>query len=243
MVTLLHKYPAAVAWVSGHSHVNSVEAYKDPAGNGGFWSIRTAALADWPKQNRLVEIFDNKDGNLSIFGTLIDQASPVPAPAAGTPRRRYDARPARFARTHHRLQRQPERWRALRRRGLWRRHGHRPQRRAPDQGSAQAEVGPADRRPKISKVKITPKKKKLKAGKKTKLTVAVTNSGNAAKKNAKLYVKSSNKRVKVRKKINIKSIGRRQDREGQDHGQGEGQGQGQGEDHRQRLRQEGHGQP
>ena len=96
MVALLHKYPAAVAWVSGHSHVNSVEAYKDPAGDSGFWSIRTAALADWPKQNRLVEIFDNKDGNLSIFGTLIDQASPVPAPADWHPRRRDDSGPARF---------------------------------------------------------------------------------------------------------------------------------------------------
>ena len=61
---------------------------------------------------------------------------------------------------------------------------------------------------KISKVKITPKKKTLKAGKKTKLTVSVTNSGTAAKMNAVLNVKSSNKRVKLaKKKIKIKSIG------------------------------------
>ena len=55
-------------------------------------------------------------------------------------------------------------------------------------------------------MRISPKKKKLKAGKKTKLTVSVTNTGETAKKNAKLFVKSSNKRVKVRKKIVIKSI-------------------------------------
>ncbi|MBK8293872.1 MAG: hypothetical protein IPK93_03505 [Solirubrobacterales bacterium] len=72
-----------VAWVAGHSHVNDIEPFKNPNGEGGFWSIRTAALADWPKQNRLIQMFDNKDGNLSIFGTLIDQAAPVSSPAPG----------------------------------------------------------------------------------------------------------------------------------------------------------------
>ena len=91
----------------------------------------------------------------------------------------------------------------------------------------------------ISKVRVSPKKKKLKAGKKIKLTVSVTNSGNAAKKNAKLFVKSSNKRVKVRKKIFIKSIGARKTVKVKITVACEVKGEGQGEDHRQRLRQEG----
>jgi metallophosphoesterase (TIGR03767 family) len=82
MEALLAGYPHVIAWVAGHSHVNSIEAY--PNGPGGFWSIRVAAEADWPQQSRLLELFDNKDGTLSIFGTIIDHASSATAPAAGT---------------------------------------------------------------------------------------------------------------------------------------------------------------
>lgn len=84
LTTLLHAHPNVVAWVAGHSHQNTVDAYPNPSGTGGFWSIRVAAEADWPQQGRLLEIFDNDDGTLSIFGTIIDHASPAAAPAAGT---------------------------------------------------------------------------------------------------------------------------------------------------------------
>jgi 3',5'-cyclic AMP phosphodiesterase CpdA len=86
MVALLHRYPNVIAWVAGHSHVNDVTPYPDPSGNGhGFWSIRVAAEADWPQQARLLQIFDNHDGTLSIFGTIVDHASAATAPAPGTP--------------------------------------------------------------------------------------------------------------------------------------------------------------
>jgi Calcineurin-like phosphoesterase len=78
---LLHQYPNAIAWVAGHSHVNDVTPYPD-GGGGGFWMIRTAAEADWPQQSRLIEIFDNHDGTLSIFGTVLDHASNATAPTA-----------------------------------------------------------------------------------------------------------------------------------------------------------------
>jgi len=68
-----------VAWVAGHSHQNTIDAYPNPGGEGGFWSIRVAAEADWPMQSRLLEIFDNKDGTLSIIGTLLDLAAPAAA--------------------------------------------------------------------------------------------------------------------------------------------------------------------
>ena len=81
--TLVHEYPNVIAWVAGHSHVNSIEPYPSPSAEGGFWSIRVAAEADWPQQSRILEIFDNEDGTLSIFGTIVDHASPATAPASG----------------------------------------------------------------------------------------------------------------------------------------------------------------
>jgi metallophosphoesterase (TIGR03767 family) len=85
MVALLHEYPNAIAWVAGHSHDNVVNAFPDPGGQGGFWSIRVAAEADWPQQSRLLEVFDNHDGTLSIFGTILDHVGQAVAPAPGTP--------------------------------------------------------------------------------------------------------------------------------------------------------------
>lgn len=79
---LLLEHPHAIAWIAGHSHVNSIEAHARPGG-GGFWSIRVAAEADWPQQTRLLEFFDNRDGTLSIFGTIVDHASAATAPPPG----------------------------------------------------------------------------------------------------------------------------------------------------------------
>jgi metallophosphoesterase (TIGR03767 family) len=83
-VNLLHEFPNAIAWVAGHSHDNVVNAFPDPGGSGGFWSIRVAAEADWPQQSRLLEVFDNQDGTLSIFGTLLDHVGQSAAPPPGT---------------------------------------------------------------------------------------------------------------------------------------------------------------
>ncbi len=79
MTALLHRYPHVIAWVAGHSHVNRVEPYPDGKG-GGFWQVRVAAEADWPQQARLLQLFDNDDGTLSLFGTIIDHASNAAAP-------------------------------------------------------------------------------------------------------------------------------------------------------------------
>ncbi len=84
MEQLLYEFPNAIAWIAGHSHVNSVEPHPNPSGRGGFWSIRVAAEADWPQQGRLIEFFDNGDGTISIFGTIVDHASPAAAPAPGS---------------------------------------------------------------------------------------------------------------------------------------------------------------
>ena len=65
-----------IAWVNGHTHTNAVTPHKRPTG-GGFWEINTASHVDWPQHARVIEVLDNHDGTLSIFGTLIDHASPV----------------------------------------------------------------------------------------------------------------------------------------------------------------------
>ncbi len=75
---MLRRFPNVVLWVNGHSHVNRITPVPDPTGQtGGLWEVSTAAHVDWPEQARLVEIADNCDGTLSIFGTLIEHASPA----------------------------------------------------------------------------------------------------------------------------------------------------------------------
>ncbi len=69
--------------MTGHTHQNRVDLFRK--GKSGFWQINTASHADWPQQSRLVELMDNKDGTLSLFNTVLDQAGPIAAPAAGTP--------------------------------------------------------------------------------------------------------------------------------------------------------------
>jgi hypothetical protein len=44
---------------------------------GGFWEVNTAAHIDWPQQARVLEIVDNGDATLSVFGTMVDHAGPT----------------------------------------------------------------------------------------------------------------------------------------------------------------------
>jgi metallophosphoesterase (TIGR03767 family) len=77
---LLLRYPNVILWVNGHTHRNEVLPHARPAGSavaGGFWELNTAAHIDWPQQSRIVEVVDNSDGTLSIFGTIVDHAGPV----------------------------------------------------------------------------------------------------------------------------------------------------------------------
>lgn len=76
---LLLRYPNVVAWVNGHTHHNEVVPHPRPAAAaapGGFWEINTAAHVDWPQQSRIVEVVDNSNGTLSLFGTIFDHSAP-----------------------------------------------------------------------------------------------------------------------------------------------------------------------
>jgi metallophosphoesterase (TIGR03767 family) len=79
VANLLLQFPNVVLWVNGHTHRNTVRAHSRAAGaavGGGFWEVNTASHIDWPQQARVVELVDNGDGTLSIFGTIIDHAAP-----------------------------------------------------------------------------------------------------------------------------------------------------------------------
>jgi uncharacterized repeat protein (TIGR01451 family) len=80
---LLTRFPHVIAYVAGHTHENRVQPFTR-AGGGVWWGIETAATADWPVQHRALEVMDNLDGTLSIFGTVLDAASDAQAPAPGS---------------------------------------------------------------------------------------------------------------------------------------------------------------
>jgi metallophosphoesterase (TIGR03767 family) len=80
---LLSRRSNVIAYVAGHTHANRVSFYRGRGGRG-FWEINTASHIDWPEQSRTIEVMDNKDGTLSLFGTLLDSAAPAAAPAPGT---------------------------------------------------------------------------------------------------------------------------------------------------------------
>lgn len=85
MVKLFDANPNVVAYLAGHTHVNRIR----PCGSGctkkgNWWSVETTSSSDFPQQQRLVEVMDNKDGTLSVLGTPVDHAGGVglPGPTA-----------------------------------------------------------------------------------------------------------------------------------------------------------------
>ena len=77
---LLTRFPHVISYVAGHTHENRIQPFTR-AGGGVWWGIETSATADWPVQHRTIEVMDNLDGTLSIFGTVLDAASDSQAPA------------------------------------------------------------------------------------------------------------------------------------------------------------------
>jgi len=80
---LLLRFPNVVLWVNGHTHVNQVAPHRRADGAripGGFWEVNTASHIDFPQQARLVEMADNRDGTLSIFGTIVDSDAALVPP-------------------------------------------------------------------------------------------------------------------------------------------------------------------
>jgi Calcineurin-like phosphoesterase len=81
--SLFLRFPNVVLYVTGHVHHNRVFAHFRRG--SGFWQVTTASHMSYPQQTRLIELMDNADGTLSIFGTVLDTAAPIGVPAPGTP--------------------------------------------------------------------------------------------------------------------------------------------------------------
>ncbi len=81
-IAMLLKYPVVVGWLNGHTHLNQILAHSD--GERGFWEITTASCIDFPQQQQVVELVDNRDGTLSIFTTVLDHASPAVPGSSGS---------------------------------------------------------------------------------------------------------------------------------------------------------------
>lgn len=70
---LVASYENVVLWLVGHDHDTRIRAVVGPdAAHPGYWEIMTPSMADWPAQSRFIELVDNGNGTLSIFGTLVD---------------------------------------------------------------------------------------------------------------------------------------------------------------------------
>ena len=76
-VAMLLDHPNVIAWTNGHTHINTITAHRRATGTGGFWEITTASCIDYPQQQQVIEVVDNRDGTLSLFTTALDHAGPV----------------------------------------------------------------------------------------------------------------------------------------------------------------------
>ena len=76
-IGMLVKYPNMIAWLNGHTHTNTIKAHPNADRTGGFWEITTASCIDYPQQQQVVDICDNRDGTMSIFAVTLDHASPA----------------------------------------------------------------------------------------------------------------------------------------------------------------------
>lgn len=67
-------YPNVVFSMVGHTHAHRVRPITTSGGRG-YWEVMTSAIADFPHEFRVVEIFDQDNGFLMLRGTCVDFAT------------------------------------------------------------------------------------------------------------------------------------------------------------------------
>jgi len=73
LAALVAQYPNVIGWMVGHDHDLRVRPVRGASGGPpGYWEIMSGSVADYPAQARAMELVDNGDGTLSIFGTMLD---------------------------------------------------------------------------------------------------------------------------------------------------------------------------
>jgi 3',5'-cyclic AMP phosphodiesterase CpdA len=73
-IELVGGYPNVLYSVVGHSHVHDVSLV-EPAMGHAWWEVVTSAIADYPHQARIVEVWDQDDGWLMLRATAFDFAT------------------------------------------------------------------------------------------------------------------------------------------------------------------------
>jgi hypothetical protein len=68
---LLGEYDNVMMYLAAHSHVHLAMPVTPPGGSP-YWEMRTAALADFPHQMRLIEIHDQDNGFVTITAIAFD---------------------------------------------------------------------------------------------------------------------------------------------------------------------------
>lgn len=69
----LDAHPQVLASFVGHTHRHQIRALD--TGSHGVWEVMTSAIADYPNQFRIIEIFDEDNGYFSISATAVDFAT------------------------------------------------------------------------------------------------------------------------------------------------------------------------
>jgi hypothetical protein len=59
--------------LAGHTHHNRIRPRETPA--GGYWTIETASLIDWPQQSRALRIYETDGGGVAIETWMLDHVS------------------------------------------------------------------------------------------------------------------------------------------------------------------------
>jgi hypothetical protein len=76
---LVTSYPNVILDLVGHAHIHRIQPLgkRGSASFGGhaFWEVQTGAVADYQNQFRLVEIWDEDNGFLSIRATGVDYST------------------------------------------------------------------------------------------------------------------------------------------------------------------------
>jgi hypothetical protein len=97
---LLDRSSNVVMTLAGHTHHNRIAARATPA--GGYWTIETASLIDWPQQSRALRFWETEDGGVAIETWMLDHVDSGPG-AVGRISRELSylsatgGRPGRFA--------------------------------------------------------------------------------------------------------------------------------------------------
>jgi metallophosphoesterase (TIGR03767 family) len=72
---LLLRFPNVILHVASQSARPSTVAHGDA--KSGYWEIQSTSASAWPSRSRSIEIADNHDGTISVFGLLFDGAAPA----------------------------------------------------------------------------------------------------------------------------------------------------------------------